>query len=329
MTIREFARLCGVSPATASRFFSGQGQISEEKRALIAKMAKKTGYQPSQSYRTRRRPRSALLVIVPDFEHAFFNNMAELLRAEAAACERQLVAVQSDGTADDALLAMITALAPLGVILLSDHQSESLAGALIRRGIPSVLCGGLSLGRKISAIHIDNMQAAYDGARYLTGLGHKKIGLLSDDTRAISSGFLRITGCRRALAEVGLPLADTQIAYGEMTYDGGYRAMDKLLTQSPDVTAVFAFGDDMAVGAAARLWDGGLRIPDDVSLLGFDDTTIGRQLRPGLSTIRQPREQIARACVAHLLQLEHVQDIETRILPHELLVRDSCRRVER
>ena len=105
--------------------------------------------------------------------------------------------------------------------------------------------------------------------------------------------------------------------------------MDKLLAQSPDVTAVFAFGDDMAVGAAARLWDGGLRIPDDVSLLGFDDTTIGRQLRPGLSTIRQPSEQIARACVAHLLQLEHVQDIETRILPHELLVRDSCRRVER
>ena len=71
--------------------------------------------------------------------------------------------MQSDGTADDALLAMITALAPLGVILLSDHQSESLAGALICRGIPSVLCGGLPLGRKISAVHIDNMQAAYDG----------------------------------------------------------------------------------------------------------------------------------------------------------------------
>lgn len=327
MTIREFSALCGVSPATASRFFSGQGQVSEKKREILARMAKETGYQPSAGYHSRRRPRSALLVVLPDFRHAFFNNMAELLRIEAAACGRQLIAVQSDGAASETLLTMIAALAPLGVILLSDHQSDALADDLFRRGIPSILCGGLPLGRKISAVHIDDMLAAYDGARYLLRLGHQSIGLLSDDTRAVSSGFQRIIGCRRALTEAGLTLPDAQIAYGETTFDGGYHAMDTLLAQAPAVTAVFAFSDDMAAGAAARLWDAERRIPDDISLLGFDDSTLGQQLRPPLTTIRQPHEQIARACITHFLNLENVQCISSRIMPHELVERGSCRRL--
>lgn len=327
MTIREFARLCDVSPATASRFFSGQGRISEEKRAVMEKMARKTDYQPRAGYHTRRKQRNAIVAVLPDFRHSFCNNMAELLRLHAAACGRQLVIVQSSGPAEEATLSLLASLSPLGVILLSDHPDDTIADALAHRGIPAVICGGLPLGRKLSAVHIDDIMAAYDGTRYLIGLGHRRIGFLSDNTRAISSGFQRIIGCRRAMHDAGFSLPDEQIAQGETTFAGGYQAMDDLLSAAPHVTAVFAFSDDMAVGAAARLWEAGKRIPADVSLLGFDDSMIGRQMRPGLCTMRQPNDQIARTCITRLLEVAHVQDVTSLVLPHELVERESCRRL--
>lgn len=328
MTIREFARLCNVSPATASRFFSGHGQVSAEKRAIMEKMSKETNYQPREDYRTRRKQRNTLVAVLPDFRHAFFNHMAELLRLHAAACGKQLVVMQSSGPVDEATLSLLTSLSPLGVILLSDHPDDAIADALVQRGIPAVICGGLPLGRRLSAVHIDDIMAAYDGTRYLLRLGHRDIGFLSDNTRAISSGFQRIIGCRRAMHDAGLALPDAQIALGETTFEGGYEAMGALLSAAPHITAVFACSDDMAVGAAARLWEVGKRIPDDVSLLGFDDSMIGQQMRPRLSTVRQPNDQIARACIARLLALTHVQDVTSLVLPYALVERESCRRIE-
>lgn len=325
MTIREFAALCGVSPATASRFFSGQGRVSEEKQLIMKRMAKISGYEPPASYRSRRQLRIAIFAILPDFRHTFNNNMVEILRVQSAEYGRQLMAVQSDGAANETLLALIIAALPLGVILLGDHQNDRIPVELVHRSIPAIHCGGLSLTRGVSAVHIDNMLAAYDGMRHLIRLNHKCIGLLSDDTRAISTDFQRISGCRRAMDEAGLALPDSRIAYGETTFDGGYRAMSMLLRQAPEVTAVFAFSDDMAAGAAARLWEEGKRIPDDISLLGFDDNECARQLRPALTTIRQPHEQIAHLSITYLLEHTRFQEETSLTLPHELIQRQSCR----
>lgn len=325
MTIREFAALCGVSPSTASRFFSGQGRVSEEKQLIMKRMSKATSYQPPAGYRSRRQLRSAILAVLPDFRHAYCNNMVEILRVQAAKYGRQLVAVQSDGAADETLLTLIITMLPLGVILLGDHQNDLIPAELARRSIPAIHCGGLSLNRGVSAVHIDNMLAAYDGMRYLIRLNHRQIGLLSDDTRAISTDFQRISGCRRAMEEAGLALPDSHIAYGETTFDGGYHAMSTLLRSAPEITAVFAFSDDMAAGAAARLYECGKRIPDDISLLGFDDNERACQLRPPLTTIRQPHEQIAHICITYLLEYSPSQTETTLTLPHELFERQSCK----
>lgn len=327
MTIREFAALCGVSPATVSRFFSGQGRVSEDKQLIIRRMVEATGYEPPAEYRSRRQLRSAIFAISPDFCHAFNNNMAELLRVQAAKHGRHLMSVQSSGEADETLLALILTSLPLGVILLGDHQNDRIPTELVRRGIPAIHCGGLSLTRGVSAVHIDNTLAAYDGMRYLIRLNHKKIGLLSDNTRAISTDLQRVSGCRRALDEARLEFLDSRVAYGETTFDGGYQAMSALLRQAPEVTAVFAFSDDMAAGAAARLWEAGKRIPEDISLLGFDDNEFARRIRPALTTIRQPHEQIAHISIMYLLESRRAQAQTVLTLPHELVERQSCRAI--
>ena len=105
--------------------------------------------------------------------------------------------------------------------------------------------------------------------------------------------------------------------------------MSMLLRQAPEVTAVFAFSDDMAAGAAARLWEEGKRIPDDISLLGFDDNECARQLRPALTTIRQPHEQIAHLSITYLLEHTRFQEETSLTLPHELIQRQSCRLCKR
>ncbi|MCF2670863.1 LacI family DNA-binding transcriptional regulator [Butyricicoccus pullicaecorum] len=324
MTIREFAKLCDVSPATASRFFSGRGSISEPVRLRIEQMAKKTGYAPPDSFRGRRKTSSVIAVIVPNFRQCFFNDMLEQLRAHAEHMGKRLIILPMDESNPQNTLALISACEPMGVILLHESVEFPLADALSRRNMPVVVCGGLAAGRRFSAVHIDDMMAAYDGVNYLIGLGHTRIGFLSDASRAISSGFQRLTGCRKALEDAHLTMPEERVQAGGMTFEDGYRGVTPLLERCPDLTAIFAFSDDLAAGAIARLQEVGKRVPEDISVLGFDDNSMARRFNPPLTTVRQPMDQIAQKTIERLAGMQGAHDISSLTLACEIAERASC-----
>ena len=167
------------------------------------------------------------------------------------------------------------------------------------------------------------MAAAYDGANYLIRLGHKNLGLISAKPQSISSGFQRIMGCKKALEDAGLALPDEHIVYGGSSVQDGYSAMNQLFERRLPISAVFVFSDDMAAGALASITDHGLSVPDDISLLAFDNCQVSLETRPHLTTIAQPIDLIA----ARSLELlwDYPETPESITLPHTIKKRASCK----
>lgn len=324
MTIREFAKQCGVSPATASRYFSGQGGISEEKRLLIEKYVRKTGYHPPQSYRTRRKGNDTIVVLLPHFGHTFFTDMADTLRAQADQIKKRLVFLIMDNEQPKITLALIQQITPAGIILLHESTEDPISDALSNQNIPIVVCGALPVGRRFSSVHIDDMMAAYDGMNYLIGMGHRHIGIISDNSHAISSGFQRLTGCRKAMNDAGLCFSEEQVVHCGLTFADGYTGASQLAMQMPEITAIFAFSDDTAAGAIAWLQDNGRCVPQNISVIGFDDNSLAEKIRPRLTTIHQPLALIAAKSIERLLNIKDTQDIASFTLNYEIIERDSC-----
>ena len=169
------------------------------------------------------------------------------------------------------------------------------------------------------------MMAAYDGTNYLIGLGHTKIGFLTDASRAISSGFQRLTGARKAMEDAHLPFDDSLTQPGGMTFEDGYMGISQLMERHPELTAIFAFSDDLAAGAISRLREMGRRVPEDISVLGFDDNSMARRFSPALTTVHQPMEQIAQKTLERLANMQGAHDISSLTLACEIVERASCR----
>lgn len=329
MTIREFAKLCGVSPATISRYFSGQGTIGEEMRRRIEKEAKKTGYHPPDSYRSRRKNNATLVVLLPHLRHTFFTDILEELRQQAEKFHKKLAFLIMDEHTPQNTLSLIQTLAPAGILLLHESTEDPIADVLGKQNIPIVVCGALAAGRRFSSVCIDDMMATYDGMNYLIELGHRDIGVIADNSRAISSGFQRITGCKKAMEDARLDFPESNIVHGGLTFDAGYQGAQTLLRRAPQLSAMFAFSDDAAAGAIAFLQDAGKDVPGDISVLGFDDNSLAEKLRPRLTTVHQPLSLIAQKSIERLLEIQGAHDMASFTLSCEITERQSCRRILR
>lgn len=329
MTIREFAKLCGVSPATASRFFSGRGSISESVRLRIEQVAKETGYTPPESFRGRRKTSSLIVVVLPHFCQSFLQDMMEQLRSYAVQTGKQLLILPVNRENPQDMIAFISSCEPMGVILMQEIVDYPLAEALSHRNLPVVVCGGLSAGRRFSAVHIDDMMAAYDGTNYLLQLGHHQIGFLTDASRVMGSGFRRLIGCRKAMEDAHFTLEETYIQSGNMTFHDGYLGIQQLLERHPNITAIFAFNDDLAAGAITRLRELGKKVPEDISVLGFDGSAMAKYLYPALTTVQQPFDQIARKTLDCLANMQGAHDVSTLTLSCKITERASCQAIDR
>lgn len=325
MTIREFAKLCGVSPATVSRYFSGGSGLSPAIAKTIQTTAEEVGYVPASRTRKAKADRPCFVVFTPMWRHGFFNDTLYHLEQQTQKLNFQMLVLPSKEPDLKNCISLLRTISPLGVLLLDELTDDPLADMLYQERIHTVMCGSLSLKRLFPAVHIDDMAAAYDGANYLMKLGHKHIGIISAKPQTISSGFQRIMGCRKALEDAGFSLPDENIAYGGSSFQDGYSAMNQLFERNLTLTAVFAFSDNMAAGAITSIQEHGLSVPQDISVLAFDNCTVSLETRPQLTTIAQPIDLIA----ARSLELlcEYPETPESITLRHTIIERASCRSI--
>ncbi len=329
VTIADVARLAGVSTATVSRALSASAALRPETLALVEAAVARTGYMPNVAARTLRGRRSmVVLVVVPDIANPFFSGVLRGLEDELSQHgyglligdigphnekQAQIVGVVQAGQVD-------------GVVLLNGHIPRKAGRDLTALGIPIVaVCEPIEKAT-FPQVEVRNHEAARQAGAHLAALGHRHVAYLGGPARNILERQ-RQAGFREGLAEAGCELQPGWIFLGDFTMASGALAARSFVMAVPRPTAVFAANDEMAIGFLKTIQAAGLRVPDDVSLIGFDGIEFADFVEPTLTTFRQPREALGRMGAGLLLRAmagETIAPEEARVrLDAVLLDRDS------
>ncbi|QBI18113.1 LacI family transcriptional regulator [Egibacter rhizosphaerae] len=331
-TLEQVAALAGVSRATVSRVINGNPRVSEGTRTAVERAVSQLSYRPNRAARslvTRRTYSVALVVTEPNtkfFNDPFFARLVHGATQTLASTDYQLVlftppAPGSRERLDDYL----TAGHVDGALLTSLHGDDPLPWRLHDAGIPTVIGGRAPRGLPISSVDADNRGGARTAVRHLVELGRRRIATVTGP-RDMPAGLDRLEGYRDALAEAELAASTDLIVEGDFTREGGAEATARLLDRRTDVDALFAASDLAALGALRSLHAAGIRVPDDVALVGFDDSELAPSAEPPLTTVHQPIEELGRQATALLLGALDDPDYEPEhiVLDTELVRRDSA-----
>lgn len=330
-TLEEVAARAGVGRGTASRVINGSPRVSAHTREAVEAAVAELGYVPNRAARALAGNRTdAIALVVPESESRFFAEpyFSDIVRGVGAALadtDMQLLLTLAGSDRERRRLAQyLTAHRVDGVLLVSVHADDPLPDLLEQLGMPAVMSGRRSASEPLAAVDSDNFEGARSAVDHLISRGRRSIATITGRLD-VYGAQRRLDGYHKAVASAGLDPDERLIAPADFTEEGGARAMRDLLARRPDVDAVFAASDVMAAGARQVLREAGRRIPDDVALVGFDDSAVARHMDPALTSVRQPIEEMGREMTRVLLQEIAVENLERPqiVLPTELIVRDS------
>ena len=330
-TLEAVAARAGVGRGTVSRVVNGSPKVSQAAREAVLRAIDELGYVPNRAARTlvTRRTDSIALVVSESEERVFAEPFfAKIIRGVTAALADtglQLLLTFARSQDERIRLAQyLTGQHVDGVLMISLHGDDPLPDKLEAVGLPTVL-GGVPVGLSpVSFVDIDNRGGARQAVDHLLGTGRRTIATLAGSLD-MTAGVYRLEGYREALEHAGVEVAEELIGYGDFSESSGAAAMAQLLDRRGDLDAVFAASDPMALGAMRVIKESGRRIPDDVAVVGFDDSPVGPHTDPPLSTVHQPVEEMGHRMTRLLLARisgDPVTDLSA-ILPTRLIVRDS------
>ena len=327
VTIFDVAREANVSNATVSRVINNKG-VSEEKRERVLRAMAKLGYVVNSQARSLAGGQSHIIgLLVESLTVAYFGEIARGVDEKMAAMQYDLMlyTTHRHQGRESVYVTSLTRNLVDGLLLVLPRKAEAYVEILRRRRFPFVLVDPTGLGFEVPSVGTKNRQGAYDATRYLIELGHHRIGFITGDM-ALGCALDRLEGYRQALSEAGLPLAPELIQEGDFLQPGGYICANTLLDLEHPPTAIFASNDVSAFGAMEAVRQRGLRIPEDCSILGFDDIPQAALAYPALTTVRQPLTELG--SVAAQLLLTYIENPDAAVqrieLPTELISRQSC-----
>lgn len=335
LNIKDIARLAGVGVSTVSRVINNHPDVREDTRQRVLQVIEEAGYIPNNSARNLKRNDSNQIGILVKGKHnPFFARIVESIEARMADEGYSLVLHYNNCQTDDveAAVEVVMEKRLCGMICLGGNYDRLDDARLTGLHTPMVLastCVDEKADRSLfSSITIDNVKAARQAVDYLCDLGHTRIAVIHSGDADTCNGMLRLEGYRKALTARGLPYDPLLVDDGDYTFEEGEAAMNRLLERCPDLTAVFATSDTKAIGAARAILRSGRRIPEDVSVVGFDGMEYGAFYNPPLTTIMQPFEEMGEKAVELLFRLMRKKTAhEHLVLGTELIRRASCRRI--
>lgn len=328
-TLDEVARTAGVSRSTASRAINGGLRVSDEAQAAVNAAVARLGYSPNRAARTlvtRRTDSIALVVPEPDerlLSDPFLTGTIRGVSAALGGTDLQLVLLLArPGESTDHILTYLSGGHVDGVIVASHHRDDDLESTLAASRLPAVFVGRPNNPLDVVYVDVDNIEGGRRATQRLIDAGRRRIATITGP-QDMAAGVDRLAGWRSALADAGL--SDTAVAIGDFTTEGGAEAMEELLATHPDIDAVFAASDLMAVGALGVLARHGRRVPADVSLVGFDDLGLAADATPPLTTVRNPVVEMVHAATELVVHLVGggTAPPQPRLFPATLVERSS------
>jgi LacI family transcriptional regulator len=305
MTIKDVAKRAGVGIATVSRTLHGSSQVSPETAARVLKVVEELGYQPNTTAQSLVSGRSLMLgLVVSDITNPFFPELVKGFEdvalqngydvlvastnydpARTALCVRRMIERKIDGVA-----------------IMTSEVDPSLTDTLARRKVPLVFLDVGRVGKGVSNVRVDYGEGIAQAVEHLSGLGHHRIAFISGPNLLASARERRDMFITRLQDPCSGPRREILIEEGNHRVDGGLDAMRRLLERDPRPTAVIASNDLTAIGAMRAIRQQGLRVPEDISVVGFDDIQMAEFTEPPLTTVRLLRTEVARLACDALLQ---------------------------
>jgi len=326
-TMKDVAQKAKVSTATVSRALMNPDKVSQATRNRVEQAALEVGYLPQAMGRNIKRNESrTLLVIVPDICDPFFS---EIIRGiEVTAAEQGYLVLIGDcahqNQQEKTFIDLIITKQIDGMLLLGSRLPFDASIEEQRNLPPMVMANEFAPELELPTVHIDNLTAAFNAVNYLLEQGHQRIGCIAGPEEMPLCHY-RLQGYVQALRRSGITVDPHYIARGNFTYEAGSSAMEQLLALPKPPTAVFCHSDVMALGALSCAKRQGLKIPQQLSIIGFDNISLAQFCDPPLTTVAQPRFEIGREAMLLLLDQLHGQTVSSgsRLLDCELIVRGS------
>lgn len=338
ITIKDIAKQCGVGVSTVSRAINNHPDINPETKQMIMDVIRETGFVPNNSARNlKRTDAKCIAVLVKGITNPLFNDMIKVIEEETQKRNYSLVLKHVEYYEDevDVALELVKEKRLRGIIFLGgyfQHSEEKLSNLNVPYIFSTI---GTAVSENISralysSVAVDDRKESYVLTSYLLELGHKDIAIISAESEINSIGQLRLEGYQEALKEYSIPYREELVRKVEeevehFSMENGYLTTKKLIESGEKFTAVFATADILAIGACRALLEAGLRIPEDVSVVGFDGIDLGKYYNPAITTMRQPMKEMAETTIRLLFDIiaghktyEHV------VFPAKLEVRESC-----
>ena len=333
ISIKEVAKLADVSIATVSRCINSPEKVTEKTRLRVQEAIVETGYSPNTLAQSFRRGRTNLIMVVlPSIGDPFFTAVMRGIRTAAKAKGYSVIIeeTQDNTMTADEIGAMLVSRRTDGIILLATMSpfGTEVLSAKSRRRLPIVVgCEKVSSElADLPSVHIDNVAAAREATNYLIAQGHERIGMIYGQVSSLLTRD-RELGYRAAMQAAKLPIDAGWVAEGKLSIAGARDATRELLDQSERPTAIFCANDEMAIGCLHEVKAAGLSVPDDMSVIGFDDIRYAQVMDPPLTTISQPAEEIGERVMYRLCRrIEEGRgngNDESQIVPHKLVIRQS------
>ncbi|MFS0795051.1 LacI family DNA-binding transcriptional regulator [Microbacterium sp. 1P10AE] len=329
VTIQAVAAAAGVSKTTVSHVLSGNRPVSAETRRRVEKVMDELGFSPNFFAQALNRNRSnTIALIAQDITNPFYPSLARGLQS-AVSSQNQVVMLFDAGAGEGALTqAFVTDAIQRradGVVIAVSDVDDDIA-RLREAGIPVVAVGAGASTLPIDWVTADDERIAADAVMHLHLLGHRRIATITGPL-GHTPGKPRHLGYRRAMHDLDLPVAADMVEHGEWTRESGFDAMTRLMSRPDRPTAVFCGNDMMAIGALDAAQRQGLAVPEDVAIIGVDDIEAAALVRPALTTVRIPAEEIGRAAGELLLHriAEGMTTTHRHVLvQHTLQTRESA-----
>ena len=328
-TILEVAKLAGVSKATVSRVLSGNGYVSEEKKAQVYQAIEQSGYRPNllaRSLATNKTQTLGLVVTNTLYQGTWFS---ELLFHAARMTEdqgRQLLLVDGKHSAEEERAAMqyLLDLRCDAIIIYPRFLTPDDMDAVINQHKQPIMVINRRLRENHSyCVYSDQQQASYHAVSTLIARGHRDIALITGSLDS-PTGIQRLAGYRAALTDHNIAVDEAKIISGKWTPQSGVDAVQELLTRQVSFTALVASNDDMAIGAIKQLAVRGVKVPEQVSVIGFDDIPLAPFIQPALSSVKVPVTEMIQHTITRLIALLDGGELDTQhTFPAQLMIRDS------
>lgn len=324
ITIRDVAQLAGVSTATVSRTLSNPDVVAQPTRDAVMSAVKNTGYSINHAARNLRKRRTGNIVaLVPNIANPFFSQILWGIESvlTPAGYSFLVADTQADSDPEARLARSIDGGHADGLVLLDGGISPAMFASASR---PPIVMACEWIGDTLPSVRADNIAGADIAIRHLWEFGHRKIGYLTGPQGNVLT-ISRLAGTQNTIASLGGSLPADWIFEGDFGLDSGAFAGRKWCEMTDKPTAVFCASDEMACGFIGAVQRGGFRVPDDVSVIGFDNIEVSAHLSPGLTTIHQPRRDIGNHAARMLLDMIENKTLTgpTKTIPVHLITRES------